>query len=973
MGSDVVEQPNRIRFVATYNGPSRSKNQRTAAACNTCRKRKTRCDGERPVCRACRENGHECLGYATPRRTQAASDKAKSTKATVAERNVETEAPMRNTLDGTLTGVGVSTQEAFTHSSNASQGQRHAIDETLDPSQSSALSIPYFRYFGPSAIVPGYKQTVVRLKERGLSPDMSVPMPGSTTKSATTPPLEAKNDCLSAIQSAIYDPTNSDPVSPLIEHLVDTFFIRLGCNFPFLHRDRFMPMLREKKVEAILVHAICAVAARFSTHPLLTTAYSATDDDLDESKHPRSDYGHIFARRANYAVVDAFPCPTLASIQACLLLAYVSFGSNQDSALWLFLGCAIRMVQDLGLQKLKSAKYPSQDLDGTSTTTTATSISPQRDLGEGAQTTEILDTVEAEHTNTFWAVLMLDRVISSGTGRPVTLRDEDMDLPFPKYSLDPKSGWPLPFPALIRILHLYGRVTDLLNTIRDAQDVTPDMRRRLNEMESDLTNVYEGLDQRLTFNVFNFQHYVEAEQGANFVMVHFWFHTLIIILHQPTLLHSSEGSFQGLFPNSRELSMSSAKTIADILAFAELIDAKIFIGNPFTSQPIYVAACAFLMEMAVQTTSQPSSRQTTPPPQPDDTEKDRRSTLSSGVSRSDNHRSKKHSLLASAAKQNYQRCYKALQQLESYWVGIKYILTALDQKAEGVWDPEIYTAEEMESAKQDKTRASNPLNTRVQSPQGSAGPPRKKATTIETEQDLSIRAPDRQVLDAGQMWTLNGNTNSPSANLTFLYPNTTGELQRPNFTGKAISNTDKGAWGPIDSASDMNFGLVHHDSDTSGPSSTPQIRDPTGRASISEYLQPSTTGINASLNPRMFSQVQNQPTQLHMPMAQMDVDQTDLLATMPLENYHNSGGPSLYDFDLNIHGQDMNPTLRDPNDTLYTGMVGDMMVESQDIDMNPFPFGEEMFPWLEYIPQESWKAFDNTLSEPGGDPGNDVL
>ncbi len=44
--------------------------------------------------------------------------------------------------------------------------------------------------------------------------------------------------------------------------------------------------------------------------------------------------------------------------------------------------------------------------------------------------------------------------------------------------------------------------------------------------------------------------------------------------------------------------MSSAKTIADILAFAELIDPKSFIGNPFTSQPMYIAACAFLVESA---------------------------------------------------------------------------------------------------------------------------------------------------------------------------------------------------------------------------------------------------------------------------------------------------------------------------------------------------------------------------------------
>jgi hypothetical protein len=58
----------------------------------------------------------------------------------------------------------------------------------------------------------------------------------------------------------------------------------------------------------------------------------------------------------------------------------------------------------------------------------------------------------------------------------------------------------------------------------------------------------------------------------------------------------------------------------------------------------------------------------------------------------------KHTLLASAANQNYQRCYRALKSLHTYWAGIKYILTVLDQKAKGVVDPLLYTTEEMESA-----------------------------------------------------------------------------------------------------------------------------------------------------------------------------------------------------------------------------------------------------------------------------------
>ncbi len=150
----------------------------------------------------------------------------------------------------------------------------------------------------------------------------------------------------------VYDQSDPGPVNKLIIHLVETFFANLGCNYPFLRSESFVRKVEEKAVEPILVDAICALAARFSDSPLLTASHDAS--------YPKSEYGHVFAERAKAAVVDRFPCPTVAAVQACLLLAYESFGSNQDSALWMFLGCAIRMAIDLGLQKLDGIKHQGQ-------------------------------------------------------------------------------------------------------------------------------------------------------------------------------------------------------------------------------------------------------------------------------------------------------------------------------------------------------------------------------------------------------------------------------------------------------------------------------------------------------------------------------------------------------------------------------------------------------------------------------------
>ncbi len=499
----------------------------------------------------------------------------------------------------------------------------------------------------------------------------------------------------------------------MITHLCETFFTHLGCNYPFLQRERFLRDLGEKRVDAILVDAVCAVAARFSDHPLLSIP-SEHDLPLDSSNEvQRAFRGQPFAQRAMASVVDTFPCPTMAVAQACLLLAYEEFGTDRDSGLWMYLGTSIRMAQDLGIQKLQGLQ-----LEGRIGPTPKTAKHGaagkedekrreeyQRHLTEKMEakpnssvSIEDRRASEQERIDTFYCIFFLDRAVSSGVGRPVTLRDKDIEISFPhRPDVETGHGWPPPFPPLIRIVHLYGRAADVLNNIKEVKQVTPEILKKLAGMEKDLTGIYQRLSPKLYFNATNFQHYVKAGQGTNFILLHFWFHTLIVMLHQPTLLHSFEGQIQQLFPDSRELSMSSAKTIADILAFAELIDVKSFIGNPFTSQPMYIAACAFLAEAAAHA-SQPSSRERTPPDTLPRSVKYEGSDESRSATRpNQQHISAKHTLLATAANQNYQRCYKALQSLEKYWAGTRYILTALNQKSKGIMDPLLFTSDDIDS------------------------------------------------------------------------------------------------------------------------------------------------------------------------------------------------------------------------------------------------------------------------------------
>ncbi|KAH6679914.1 pathway-specific nitrogen regulator [Plectosphaerella plurivora] len=799
--------PKPIRFVHNQGQPP-SKRRRINAACLTCRKRKTRCAGERPICSTCKKNGHECLGYTDipdKRPTEGnAADRPRSAYDDLPDEDVDEEeeevlpdpVPGKNQLlrlassqrpatSGNLSPVppsqpwrpGFPSQRSKSnesvprtlpprrisdHEPDRPRPAPPAFPQPLSPEEGrGSLSptlhfkdkleshrVPYFRYFGPTAIVPGYKQMVVSVRERrrsnngsasATSPSSSGHGPGHMQSLAGA--ASAESDVAAIEDLPVYDLTEGVPVPPLILHLVKLFFTHLGCNYPFLKEARFTRMVQEKRVEPILVDAVCALAARFSDAPQI----------VQGGKIPRSEYGNQYAQRAKAATVDTFPAPSVGAVQALLMMAYEGFGANQDSALWMYLGLAIRMAVDLGLQKVVGIKYQGEKdpwyvrhWAGGSSSEAGGGQSEHAVEDDGVSRAQEVE-VEQERMNTFWAVFVLDRVISSGTGRPVTFRDDDFEFGLPEVTIDPGTGWPDPFPTFVRIIHLYGRASDLLNNIRGTRDLTRDKWAELAQMEGELTRLYQTQDPRLHFNVGSFKAYLSIGQSTTFILMHFWFHALIIILHQPTLLtpFGSLSRTHQLLPNSRELSMSSAKTIADILSFAELIGPTSFIGNPFTSQPMYIAACAFLMESAAMA-SQPASREHSPTGRGAGGRQGRAPGEGTGKT------SSKHSLLASAANQNYSRCYNSLQQLHAYWGGVKYILTALDQKSKGIWDCETYTNEEYESTKTPSDRRASFINAASGAEAGS--------------NQASPNIPPFA-------WSLTGATNSPNSSLTVMYQN----------------------------------------------------------------------------------------------------------------------------------------------------------------------------------------------------------
>lgn len=928
----------------------------------TCRRRKTRCAGERPICSTCTKNGHQCLGYPEDARKDGA-DLTEPSKQPVDEEDApliddsaddQDRKPRRLDIETARPQPVDAEQDADASKTSSPPPSRHRSlpsANTDDTPTSPTLRrnhnhrIPYFRYFGATAIVPGFKQMVVSVRDRRRSTGGSQ----SGASPLSTPSGVRGSSCAAGSDAAVeelpaYDPSAPAPVHPLIIGLVKTFFLHLGCNYPFLKQPKFLRLVTEKRVEPILVDAICALAARFSDAPALTGG---------NDKMPRTERGHVFAQRAKHATVDTFPCPSVGAVQACLLMAYEGFGANQDSALWMYLGLAIRMAVDLGLQKRVGIQYQGEKdpwYMRHRSRVNGESESPEEKKHDDADalTLDEQREVEQERIDTFWAVFILDRVISSGTGRPVTFREDDFELPFPEPSIDPATGWPALFPIFLEIIHLYGRVSDVLNNIHGIQDLTQEKWSKLSKMEQYLTRLYKNWDARLQFNVSNFKAYLNVGQGTTFILLHFWFHALFIVLHQPTLL-TPFGELRSelqLLSDSRELSMSSAKTICDILAFADLIDPKSFIGNPFTSQPIYIAACAFLMESSANASAGPS-REGSPPHSSSRTKDSAKAAATACSSKPS-----RHSLLASAANQNYQRCYNSLQQLHIYWGGVKYILTALDQKSKGIWDCETYTSEEYESTKAPPTRAGIGGELSQSSPKMGGGPP--------------------------IAWSLAGTANSPNSNLTLMYQNWNANMapaaQHQSVTGVAAqAGTPPGnmVYDPIRQSLPAEVGAMY-------PPAIPQANTSAARHSP-RFAKPRRLSTIAG------GPVSGQPTGGYDCMSD-EVEGPKLFAPPGYtpSSQHSSGGYDTYNTspvnkmaDAHAVGRGVGSTSGPggvPQNVYYVhgapypapwgvgmGNMDAITFDSQDIDIGALGLQQQelMGGWLDYIPNDVLNMLEN--------------
>ncbi|EIW84587.1 hypothetical protein CONPUDRAFT_163668 [Coniophora puteana RWD-64-598 SS2] len=430
------------------------KKRRVQRACDVCRRRKIRCDGNRTPgsrCTTCSTNDLECTYLEAERTRRVSKDYVESLESrldqmerllsklcpdgNVSERllqeassgDTRTPSDVARSIASvptaqTLYGAATFASEAETATPEdpvSSDEDVDVLDLKLTESvRSMAINPIRHRFFGKSSGLKLIQQALDIKNEHtgdqaenmfdifyrkrspftGISPvSTSIPFPlglvamPSFDRAAFIDVFYNKWQAPSEIKM----PSYTFPEHDLCCKLIDLYFIHTNTIAPLLHRPTFERKyadglhLRDSTFGAVLL-MVCAVASTECDDPrvLLTgmgTEYSA---------------GWKYFQQVQTMSQVFLTAPCLEDMQMCCLSATFLQGTWAPQACWTIVGIGIRLAQDVGAHRRKVYNRK--------------------------------PTVEDElWKRAFWIMVILDRGLSTGLGRPCAMQDTDFDLDLP--------------------------------------------------------------------------------------------------------------------------------------------------------------------------------------------------------------------------------------------------------------------------------------------------------------------------------------------------------------------------------------------------------------------------------------------------------------------------------------------------------------------------------------------------------------
>ncbi|KAF2743006.1 hypothetical protein M011DRAFT_471726 [Sporormia fimetaria CBS 119925] len=463
--------------------------KRLPLACIACRRKKIRCSGEKPACKHCLRSRIPCVYKVTTRKAAPRTD-------------------YMAMLDKRLKRM-----------------EDRVVK--LIPKE----SLPSVSGVGRSVVkpaLPGAPTKTPTTKKRPADDAFGDELDDWAKSKAQNSDPAATHTKSSDDSSLMTEGADSLPPKDIQEHLAEVYFDYVyGQSYPLLHKPNFMRKLARGQLPPVLVLTICAISARFSTHPQLRT-------------EPAFLRGDNWAERAREIALKRYDTPNITILIVYLLLGLHEFGTCQGGRSWMFGGMAQRMAYALQLHK--ELEYDP--------------MAPEADR-------KPLSTTDREiRRRTMWSCFLMDRFNSSGTDRPLFVNEQYIEVQLPVkenlyikeiqaptenldgsvlHPVSPASGLPSKpgenmgvSAYTIKLICIWGKIIKYMNLGGKEREKEPmwSPKSSFSAIKKEVRDFKDSLPDMLLYNPQNLKSHAVGKTANHFLYLHILYQQIMLFMHR---------------------------------------------------------------------------------------------------------------------------------------------------------------------------------------------------------------------------------------------------------------------------------------------------------------------------------------------------------------------------------------------------------------------------------------------------------
>jgi hypothetical protein len=477
-----TEDPDKPPLWSELRTKAGKERKRLPLACIACRRKKIRCSGEKPACKHCLRARIPCVYKVTARKAAPRTDYMAMLDKRLKrmEERVIKIIPKEDLPDLITTG-------------------RASVRPPI-PGQTPKV---------PKAAV---------VKKRSADEAFLVELNGWTQQRGSISDATNRSRKQKEGENQLFvEGAESLPPLHLQEHLAEVFFDCIyGQSYLLLHKPSFMRKLKTGTVPPVLMLAVCAIAARFSTHPQV-------------GGEPAFLRGDAWASPARAIVEKRHYEPNITILTVMLILGLHYFGTCEGGLSWSFGGQAMRMAYALQLHC---------ELD-------------HDPLGRKSDPASELSFTDREiRRRTMWGCFLMDTFNSSGTQRPsfgnedymhiqLPIKESHFQIEVPGPTEDLEGNVPNPVSPgvgrvdnprdnmgvaayIIRAVVLWKRIVKYLNLGGKDKDPHPiwDPLSQFADLRRQLTRLRDNLPPHLQYSEANLHSHASERVANQFLYLH---------------------------------------------------------------------------------------------------------------------------------------------------------------------------------------------------------------------------------------------------------------------------------------------------------------------------------------------------------------------------------------------------------------------------------------------------------------------